>query len=70
MSCRICNKSDLFLDVTGELVCGICKLVHIGGLPTTQARVDEARARLGLKPGEYWQNDQAANAAAIPGRRR
>jgi hypothetical protein len=56
--CEICGQDsskDLFSAVTGEPVCSICKLKFIGGLPTTPQRVNEARAKLGLKDGEFLQ---------------
>ena len=54
--CEICGEkleNDCFSFVTGEPVCSICKINHIGGLPTTKARIDQARERLGLSYGEY-----------------
>jgi len=73
MKCGICGKpsnDDLFSYVTGEKVCSICKMKFIGGLPTTEARITEARTRLGLKDGEYLVQDNAAEAARILGRNR
>ena len=69
--CAICGKpkeDDLFSAVTDEPVCSICKLNFIGGLPTTQRRIGEARERLGLTEGEYLIQDNAAEAARILGR--
>jgi hypothetical protein len=71
--CRICGKpcgEDLFSAVTKEPVCSICKIKHIGGLPTTEERIRAARERLFLKDGEYLPQDNAAEAARILGRRR
>lgn len=62
MNCAICGAKldqDLFSYVTGEKVCSICKINHIGGLPTTPARIQEARDRLGLAAGEYLSQDKA-----------
>ena len=69
--CELCGKpkmDDLFSAVTGESVCSICKLKFIGGLPTTQGRIEAARKRLGLAKGEYLAQDNAAEAARILGR--
>ena len=69
--CEICGKprnDDLFSAVTGERVCSICKIKFIGGLPTTIQRINEARAFLGLKDGEFLQQDNGAEAARILGR--
>ncbi len=68
MSCQICGKSDLYSDVTREPACSVCKLKYVGGLPTTDARILEVRAKLGLKDGEFLQQDNPAEAAAILGR--
>lgn len=68
--CEICgqpSKDDLFSYVTQEPVCSICKVKHIGGLPTTDARIAEARKRLGLKDGEYLNQDNPREAAKILG---
>lgn len=70
--CAICgtpSKDDLFSAVTQEPVCSICKILHIGGLPTTDERIKAARARLGLKDGEYLLQDNATEAARILGRK-
>ena len=72
MNCRICgtpSKNDLFAFVTQEPVCSICKLKFIGGLPTTDKRVADAREKLGLKDGEYLQQDNGEEAARILGRK-
>jgi hypothetical protein len=69
--CRICGKpssDDLFSYVTQEPVCCICKQKYIGGLPTNDARIAQARERLGLKPGEHLQQDNAEEAQRILGR--
>ena len=66
--CQICGTSldkDLFSAVTGELVCTICKIKFIGGLPTTPARVQQVRDKLGLTQGEYLQQDNVQEAAQI-----
>ena len=60
---------DLFAHVTSEPVCSICKLNYIGGLPTTAERIAKARAALGLKDGELLNQDNAAEASRILGRR-
>ncbi len=72
MKCKICGKpsdDDLFSYVTGEPVCCICKMKFIGGLPTTELRINDARTRLGLKEGEYIVQDNGAEAARILGRK-
>ena len=69
--CQICGavlKDDLFAAVTQEPVCCICKQKFIGGLPTTPGRITAARARLGLKEGEFLIQDNAAEARRILGR--
>ena len=71
--CAICGNdlgNDLFASVTGEKCCAICKLKFIGGLPTSDERVAQARALLGLADGAYLQQDNGAEAARILGRRR
>ncbi len=71
MKCQICGKprqEDLFSYVTGEPVCCICKLNYIGGGPTTSQQIAKVRAVLGLKDGEYLQQDHAAEARRILGR--
>lgn len=71
MKCQICGtqlKDDLFSFVTGEKVCSLCKINHIGGLPTTGKRIKEARERLGLGDGEYLEVDRQNEAKAILGR--
>jgi hypothetical protein len=71
MNCKICgSKPDLFSAVTGESVCAICKMKFIGGLPTTESRINEARLELGLKDGELLKQDNGQEAARILGRRR
>ncbi len=70
-NCEICGKprqDDLFSAVTGEIVCSICKIKFIGGLPTTLERVNDARKKLGLKDGEYLDQDNAAEASRILGK--
>ncbi|HJZ13829.1 MAG TPA: hypothetical protein VJ521_16865, partial [Acidobacteriota bacterium] len=67
----ICNKpsaNDLFSDVTGEPVCSLCKLLEIGGLPTTPERIQAARERLGLRDGEFLKRDRGETARRILGR--
>lgn len=69
--CEICGapkKDDLFSAVTGEPVCSICKVKYVGGLPTTKARIAEIRATLGLREGEYLQQDRGEEARKILGR--
>lgn len=69
--CKICNEpsgNDLFSAVTGEPVCSLCKIRFIGGLPTTQERIDAARTRLNLAPGTFLQRDRGAEARRILGR--
>ena len=51
--CKICgNVGDLFSAVTGEDVCSICKIKFIGGLPTTQERINELMKPFEEKPPE------------------
>jgi hypothetical protein len=69
--CAICGHAladDLFAAVTREKCCAICKVKYIGGLPTTEARIEAARARLGLEPGQYLEQDRGAEASRILGR--
>lgn len=69
-ACAICGSNlgnDLFASVTGEKCCAICNVKFIGGLPTSDARVALARARLGLADGAYLQQDNGAAAARILG---
>lgn len=69
--CGICGlprMGDLFSAVTGEEVCSVCKIRFIGGLPTTPARILNARRQLGLKDGEYLEQDHGKECARILGR--
>ena len=69
--CEICGtqlKDDLFASVTQEPVCAICKLKYIGGLPTSPARVAQARSSLGLASGVYLIQNNPQEAARILGR--
>jgi len=69
--CEICGtprEDDLFLAVTGEKVCSICKVNFIGGLPTTPDRIHQVRESLGLCDGEYLDQDNPKEAARILGR--
>ena len=71
MDCKICGTDlgkDLFSAVTGEKCCSICKIKFIGGLPTTDGRISDARLNLGLKDGEFLKQDNGAEAARILGR--
>ena len=66
--CAICGEpkeDDLFSAVTNEPVCSICKLKFIGGLPTSQKRIEAVREYLGLAKGEYLIQDNAMEAARI-----
>ena len=66
--CAICGTNladDLFSAVTGEKCCSICKVKWIGGLPTTDRRIAEARQKLGLADGEYLTQDNGAEARRI-----
>jgi hypothetical protein len=70
--CAVCGDDlgkDLFASVTGEKCCCICKVKYIGGLPTSDERIAQARGRLGLGDGEYLQHDRGKEAAAILGHR-
>ena len=70
--CAVCGNdlgNDLFASVTGEKCCAICKLKFIGGLPTSDERIAQARTRLGLAEGEYLPQDNGAEAARILGHR-
>ncbi len=69
MACKICGNKDLFTEVTGEGACSICKLKFIGGLPTTDERIRKARELLGLKDGEFLNQDCGKEAARILGRK-
>lgn len=71
MKCGICGTDlgdDLFSAVTGEKVCSICKVGFIGGLPTTDERINQVRDKLGLQDGEYLDIDRGDAARAILGR--
>lgn len=71
--CAICGNdlgNDLFASMTGEKCCAICKLKFIGGLPTSNERIAQARQRLGLEEGSYLQQDNGAEAARILGYKR
>ena len=73
MKCRVCGtelSDDLFSAVTNEKVCSICKVYWIGGLPTTDERINAVRERLGLQDGEYLKQDNGKEAARILGRAR
>jgi hypothetical protein len=70
--CAICGTDlsvDLYATVAQEPVCAVCKINWIGGLPTTQERIDQVRAKLLLRPGEYIQQNNAEQAALILGRK-
>ena len=69
--CEICGtpkEADLFSAVTQEPVCSICKVKYIGGLPTTSDRIATVRKALGLKDGEFLQQDRGDEARKILGR--
>lgn len=71
-NCEICDtpsKEDLFSFVTQEPVCSLCKLRFIGGLPTTPERIAQAREKLGLKDGEFRQENRGDVAREILGRK-
>ena len=68
MRCKICNaKDDLFLACTNEGICSICKLKYVGG-DSSNERIKQIRLRLGLKDGEFLNQDLAKEAAIILGR--
>ncbi len=70
--CKICGqpqKDDLFSFVTQEPVCTVCKIKYIGGLPTTQNRIESARKALGLKDGEYLSQNYGEECARMLGRK-
>ena len=72
MKCAICGnplEKDLFASVTSGKVCAICTVYYIGGLPETTARINTVREKLGLKDGEYIQQDNGKEAARILGRK-
>lgn len=69
--CAICgtdNSKDLYVCVTSEKVCSICKVKFVGGLPTTDKRIENVRASLGLQPGEFLSQDRGEEARKILGR--
>ena len=71
--CGICGTNlanDLFSAVSGEKCCSICKVKWIGGLPTTDLRIKQARERLRLGDGEYLKQDNGKEAGRILGRKR
>jgi len=54
--CGICGKptdQDLYSYVTMEKVCSLCKIQFIGGLPTTDEKIQKVRKSLKLNEGEY-----------------
>ena len=64
--CKICGTAqDLFLACTGEGVCSICKLKFIGGLTATQERINQIRAGMGLKDGQFLEQDNGKEAGRI-----
>ncbi len=70
MKCQICgkpSKDDLFSYVTQEPVCSICKLKWIGGSKTTPELISLARAQLGLREGEYLNQDNGSESKKILG---
>lgn len=69
--CQICGKpqkDDLFSFVTAEPVCSICQVNHIGGLKADQGRIETARGKLGLKNGEFLNQNNPEEARKILGR--
>jgi hypothetical protein len=71
--CAICGTNlaqDLFAAETGEKCCSICKIKWIGGLPTTDLRIKQARERLSLEEGEYLKQDNGKEAGRILGMNR
>lgn len=64
-NCHICNSTDLYTSVTNEGVCSVCKIKYIGGLPSSQERINAARQRLGLQEGEFLTQNHAEEAAKI-----
>jgi len=69
--CKICGvdlKKDLYSVVTNESVCSICKLKFVGGLPTTEDRINKIREGLGLKSGEYLKLDRYEEARKLLGK--
>ena len=69
MACKICGKSDLFTDVTGEPICSVCTMKFAGGRKPTPEFITGVRTRLGLADGEFLTQDNAAEAAKILGRK-
>lgn len=71
MGCKICAaKGDLFSEVTGEPACSICVLRFNLGSPLQDTAIEQVRERLGLKTGEFLQQDRPSLAAAMLGRMR
>ena len=71
--CQICGKpkaDDLFAAVTNEPVCSICQVKFIGGLNASSYPnlITDTRKRLGLKDGEFLNQDNADEARKILGR--
>jgi len=68
--CPICgNTTDLYLNVSGDKVCSICLLRHITGFRgATPDAIKSARSRLGLKDGEFLEQDLGKEAAKFLGR--
>lgn len=72
MRCAICGTElakDLFAAVTGEKCCSICTVKWIGSNMGDE-RIAAVRGALGLKDGEYLQQDNGVEAARILGHRR
>lgn len=68
--CEICGTDldrDLFASVAGKTVCSICTVNFVGG-DFDPAHIAKVRQVLNLQPGEYLQQDNAAEARRILGR--
>lgn len=71
MSCQICGvKDDLFAVATREPACSICVIRFDIGSPISSARIVKIREDLGLKDGQFFQQDRGAEARRILGRYR
>lgn len=71
MKCAICGKpssDDLFSFVTQEPGCSVCVIKYLGASPITPELIRKVRDSLGLKDGEYLQQNHGEEARKILGR--
>lgn len=68
--CELCGTNDLLLDCNMSKCCSVCTMRFFGGGDPTSEQLANFRARLGLKPGEMYQQDVGEEAAKILGRKK